>query len=61
MDYEIKNNTYIANDGYVFQNKANNNTYKGLKLGINDSIDNYETIKEEEVIDYEENKLEENI
>lgn len=46
MNYKIKNNTYIAEDGYVFKNKINNNTCKGLKLGINDKIENYEVIEE---------------
>lgn len=56
MNYKIKNNTYIADDGYVFKNKTNNDTCKGLKLGINDTIENYEIIEE-----FEEEKNEENI
>lgn len=46
MNYRIENETYIANDGYVFKNKINDNIYKGLKLGINDTIENYEVIEE---------------
>lgn len=49
MHYTIVNNTYIANDGYVFKNKINNDICKGLKLGINDKIENYEVI--EEIVD----------
>lgn len=46
MNYKIENDTYIANDGYVFKNKINNDICKGLKLGINDTIENYEVIEE---------------
>ena len=53
MNYKIENETYIANDGYVFKNKITGSTAKGLTLGINDSIENYEIIEEpiEEVIE----------
>ena len=46
MNYKIENETYIANDGYVFQNKTDKTLCKGLKLGVNDSIENYEVIEE---------------
>ena len=59
MNYKIENETYIANDGYVFKNKATGSIAKGLTLGVNDTIENYEIIEEpivEEVIEptYEE-------
>ena len=46
MNYKIENETYIANDGYVFENKTDKTLCKGLKLGINDTIENYEVIEE---------------
>lgn len=46
MNYKIENETYIANDGYVFKNKITGSTAKGLTLGINDTIENYEVIEE---------------
>lgn len=55
MNYKVKNNTYIAENGYVFKNKINNNTCKGLKLGINDTIENYEIVEEPEEETNEEN------
>ncbi len=56
MKYKIENDTYIANEGYVFKNKITNAIAKGLRLGVNDSIDNYEIIEkpvEEEIIEEE--------
>ena len=46
MNYKIENDTYIANDGYVFRNKINKDICKGLTLGVNDIIENYEVIEE---------------
>lgn len=47
MNYTIlEDGTYLANDGYVFQNKINKYIFKGMKLGENDSIDNYDIIEE---------------
>lgn len=46
MNYKIENDTYIADDGYIFKNKINNDICKGLTLGINDTIGNYEVIEE---------------
>lgn len=55
MKYKIENDTYIANEGYVFKNKITNTIAKGLRLGVNDSIDNYEVIEKpiEEIIEEE--------
>ena len=59
MNYIIKNDgTYETIDGYVFKTKTGS-IAKGLRLGVNDSIENYEVIEEpveEEII--EEEKLE---
>lgn len=46
MNYKLENETYIADSGYVFKNKITGSTAKGLTLGINDSIGNYEIIEE---------------
>lgn len=53
MKYKIEKETYIADDGYVFKNKTTNSIAKGLTLGINDTIENYEVIEEpiEEIIE----------
>ena len=57
MNYTIKdNNTYEANEDYVFENKITNTIAKGVRLGVNDSIDNYEIIEkpvEEEIVEEE--------
>ena len=46
MNYTIKdNNTYEANDGYVFKSKTNGFVFKGMTLADNDSIENYEVIE----------------
>lgn len=45
MKCKIENDTYIANEGYVFKNKITNTIAKGLRLGVNDSIENYEIIE----------------
>lgn len=46
MNHKIENETYIANDGYVFKNKTTGSIAKGLTLGVNDTIENYEIIEE---------------
>lgn len=59
MNYKIENETYIASDGYVFQDKRDKTTCKGLKLGINDTIENYEVIEEPIIEEVEEPTYEE--
>lgn len=46
MNYTVKDELYIANEGYVFKNKFNDYTCSIMKLANTDSIDNYEVIEE---------------
>ena len=45
MNYTVKDELYIANEGYVFKNKFNDYTCSIMKLANTDSIDNYEVIE----------------
>lgn len=45
MNYTVKDELYIANEGYVFKNKFNDYTCSIMKLANTDSINNYEVIE----------------
>lgn len=37
---------YVADEGFVYRNKINGMTMKGMTLGVDDDINNYEIIPE---------------
>ena len=58
--YSVVNNSYIADDGFLFKNKTTGGLAKGIYIDRFTNINNYEVIPEEQTEEMQNDEVTEN-